>query len=180
MFSDVGIWHLATTGSGVSRSLFVSLEDVRCFPFLSSSSCLLEVVAKVLLFFKVWHIGWKTFWKCPGHISPLPFFPHVHFDIRVARAPIWITCSFEKNKIASFSLAMRRALREIGFAIRAVQHEKLRVCAARFRLITKKRPTWRQGFLRFRQALTTNYELMLVRVCDEVSCVFVCIDGLLP
>ena len=50
MFSDVGIWHLATTGSGVSRTLFVSLEDVRCFPSLSSSSCLLEVVAKVLLF----------------------------------------------------------------------------------------------------------------------------------
>ena len=52
MLSDVGIWHLATTGSGVSRTLFVSLEDVRCFPSLSSSSCLLEVVAKVLLFFQ--------------------------------------------------------------------------------------------------------------------------------
>ena len=50
MLSDVGIWHLATTGSGVSRIFFASLEDVRCFPSLSSSSCLLEVVAKVLLF----------------------------------------------------------------------------------------------------------------------------------
>ena len=97
MFSDVGIWHLATTGSGVSRIFFASLEDVRCFPSLSSSSCLLEVVA---------NIGWKTFWNCPGHISPLPFFPHVHFDIRVARAPIWITCSFEKqNRFVFFGVA---------------------------------------------------------------------------
>ena len=50
---------------------------------------------------------------------------------------------------------MCRAMREVGFAIRAVQHEKLSVCAARFRLITE-RPTWRQVLLRFRKALADH------------------------
>ena len=73
MFSDVGIWHLATTGSGVSRIFFVSLEDVRCFPSLSSSSCLLEVVAKVLLFSRSGTLDGKPSDSAQGTSRRCPF-----------------------------------------------------------------------------------------------------------
>ena len=70
-------------------------------------------------------------------------FLHVHFDIRVARAPKWVIfCGKTNSRRFPWH---RKAFRRIGFALRAFHDGNLHVCAAWLRFFTRQDPTARRS-----------------------------------
>ena len=68
------------------------------------------------------------------------FFPHEQFDIRLARARNWTTF-FGEHKLLPFPMALRKAFRKTGFALRAFHDENLHVCDACFRFLPDRTPS---------------------------------------
>ena len=72
------------------------------------------------------------------------FFPHEQFDIRIARARNW-TIFLGKHKLLPFPMALRKAFRKTGFALRAFHDENLHVCDCVPPIFTRQDPMARRS-----------------------------------
>ena len=87
----------------------------------------------------------ELFWTAlKTQIISLSFFRTCILTIRLARARNW-TNFLGEHKLLPFPMALRKAFRKTGFALRAFQHKNLHVCVACLRFLPDRDPMARRS-----------------------------------
>ena len=141
-------------------------------PYIFSllSSLRLQALVAVVLFLQGLAHWMEFFLTAPmTQLISFSFFPRVHFDIRVARAPKWVNFLW-RNKLAPVSHGHCARLLGRLDSLSVLFTTKTSMSATR---ASDFHPTGLRGAEGRRDfdghSLTANYELRLIKVCDEVS-----------